>query len=260
MSSPDTDKLAESLINLYREAKGAFERSRVIKENLRDIKSTELKRLVTYFYGNDVPVSHNDLSFLQKCLNYAIVQESGVLTPAELETSQKHSKALLAKGPSSSPKDQEDEDLPIQGGEVMETQTEKRKSKKEATPRKKREPAEAWYEKDTKFVVVEGSDYKPNEKSRPALVYELLARPVSMAKLIERFKEKMQETGLSKGVKNLENLSERWVPGFVKWLVESKGAAKIYKADDGDNGTEAKVSKKVKEKSKSKSKSKDADA
>jgi hypothetical protein len=209
------------------------------------------------------------LNFLQRLLSYAIVQESGTLDEKGLESSQRHLKALLDKGPSL--EGGEGEDQPAEEEEVdMETQTEKKKVKAKAEPKEKSTPKKReadWYDKDTKFLATPTkSDYSANSNSRPGIVYDNLKKPVTMSKLIEKFKAGMQESGLDKGVKgNMDSLANRFVPGLVKWLIERK-AVKVAKEGDvfedrpkKEAKKEAK-SEKTEKKSTKKSKSKDAEA
>jgi len=261
----DIGEKAQGLVELYRDAKGSYERSQVISHEVKSIKPSQVRLLVQHFYGNEVPTDHNDLKFLYKVLNFAIVLESGVLTQEQADVALKHQKETITKGPSSSASaDEEDEDLPLTEGESMETQTERKKEKRtkppvekalEGKPRKRAN--QDWYEKDTKFIFTpDRTDYKPNSNSRPGLVVSLLQKPVTMSRLIDRFTTALKESDLGKGVPNPDTLGDRWIPGFIKWLMDEKKAVKVAK--EGDEVAKVEKTEK-KEKSKSKKRSKDAE-
>jgi hypothetical protein len=233
---------AESLVALYREAKSAYERSQIISHNVKSIKPSIVKQLVTHFYGNKVPTDHNDLKFLHKLLNFAVIQESGTLNEEQLKATQKHQNDVISKGPSSTAGD-EDEDQPLTPeGEDMETQTEgKRKEKSKASskaPERKKKVQETWYDKDTKFVATpDKTDYKPNSKGRPGIAFAALAKPVTMSRAIEKFVANMEESGLAKEqrITNLQSLADRWIPSYVKWLMDEKKAVKVFKEGDEES-------------------------
>jgi hypothetical protein len=178
-------------------------------------------------------------------------------------------KDVLEKGPSSS---EEDEDQPTtEEGEGMETQTEKRKdggkktktSVSKALDGKKKTREADWYDKDTRFVATpDRTEYKANSKSRPALAYAALAKPGTMAKIIDRFCSAMEESGLAKEqrIGNLQGLADRWIPSYVKWLIEKKAARSLKEGEEYTPVATASKGEKTEKKEKSKKKKKQAEA
>lgn len=258
----DAQAKADAFVSEYQKGNSTT-RHDIISKRVKALKPTELKDLIIYFYKDEVPTDHNDLNFLHILLSYAIVLESGTGTEKEVELFKNKIKERLAKGPSRSEKAGEEDYQPVDdGGGEMETQTERAKAKakaktaapkKESAPRAKKEAD--WYDKDTKFIATpDKTNYKANKLSRPAMVCAGLNKPVTMAKLIEKYKTGMEENGLAKRIKNLDTQAARFVPALVKWMLEQK-AVKVYK--DGDP-TEVKVAEKKPAKKKSAGKSAEA--
>lgn len=253
MARDQIAEMAEELVSQYRDATSAYNRTKVITENIQAIKPSKVRSLVTHFYGDKVPVDHGDLRFLYKLLAYAVVQESATLTEEQLKVYKSNQEALLLKGPSSDAAYSEDgeygKDAKNRGG-TMETQTES--TKKAKAPKAPKTPKAKWYTDDQKFVLdnAEGK-YRIAKEGRPALVCDLLKKPITMKKLIERYTARHEAGDLGVDPKvpnNVGAFAQGWVPQFVKWLVDVKKAGKIFTGEE-----EAPAPKESKKKKKKKS-------
>ena len=83
----------------YRKAT-PYGRMLILENTLKLLKPSKMRKIVSYFYGDKVPVDHGDWHYLYKLLAFAVIEESNVLTEKDqLDALYRHRKALLERGP-----------------------------------------------------------------------------------------------------------------------------------------------------------------